>query len=388
MTPRSVIYHSESDGFGGAEVALLTLIAGLDPDRWRPTLAYCPTESNRPLAERASQLGAEVCVVPALPPGARSIPATRRFSRWLHQRSPAVFHANLPWQLSSKWPLVAAASAGIPCVTATVHLFVDVAVDPSTRWQQYALGRRVTRYIAVSNHVARSLRAAVPWPADRITVVRNGVETPPPAALDPLLRGALRGGHAKPLALVPARLTDQKGHRYLLEAATRLPDVRFVLAGGGPLREALERQAADLRVGDRVVFLGERDDMSALLAACDLVVLPSINEGLPLVVLEAMVASRPVVATAVGGTPEAVTDRETGVLVPPRDPRALAEGIRWVTEQPEGGMAALGRAGRSIAEERFSAEAMVASVTACYEGALSGATARGRRAERPAPPPS
>jgi glycosyltransferase involved in cell wall biosynthesis len=167
------------------------------------------------------------------------------------------------------------------------------------------------------------------------------------------------------LALTPARLSVQKGHKFLLEAAVRLPEVTFLLAGEGPERAALEQQARALNLGSRVKFLGYRQDVAELLALCDLVVLPSICEGLPLCVLEAMAAGRPVVATSLPGTAEAVAHGRTGLLVPPADPPALAEAIQKLADD-EGLSRAFGSAGADHVRRNFSLANMVDSVTAMY----------------------
>ena len=124
----------------------------------------------------------------------------------------------------------------------------------------------------------------------------------------------------RPIVLTVARLDPQKGHRYLLAAATEVPEAVFALVGEGGERAALENQARTLGVAERVRFLGHRDDVPELLAACDLFVLPSLYEGLPLSVLEAMAAAKPVVATAIDGTTEAVVHEVTGDPGPTRRP--------------------------------------------------------------------
>ena len=148
-----------------------------------------------------------------------------------------------------------------------------------------------------------------------------------------------------------------------------MPDATFVFAGDGPLRIALEAEARRLGVAVRCVFLGQRSDVPALLAAADLFVLPSLYEGLPVSVLEAMAAGRPVVATAIGGTDEAVTSEETGLLVAPRDPAALASAIRRLQADP-----ALARrlaaAARGRVERDFSSEATARQVMAIYDQVL------------------
>jgi glycosyltransferase involved in cell wall biosynthesis len=148
-----------------------------------------------------------------------------------------------------------------------------------------------------------------------------------------------------------------------------VPDVVFAIAGDGPDRAALESRAAQLGVSSRVRFLGHRRDVPALLAVADLFVLPSLYEGFPLSVLEAMAAGVPVVATAVGGTDELVSS-DTGTLVAPADPRALADGIRTVLADREGA-ARRAASARDHVLATHSAAAMVASMSALYESLLS-----------------
>ena len=151
-----------------------------------------------------------------------------------------------------------------------------------------------------------------------------------------------------------ARLEAQKGITDLLDAAAMLPDVVFEIAGEGPQRDQLVAKAATLGVADRVRWLGHRDDVPALLAAADLFVLPSLNEGLPLAAMEAMLAGVPIVATDAGGTGEIVRDGITGVLVPPGDPEALSASIRaLLSDRPRAARLAI--AARELIEDFFGA---------------------------------
>jgi glycosyltransferase involved in cell wall biosynthesis len=170
--------------------------------------------------------------------------------------------------------------------------------------------------------------------------------------------------------LTVARLDEQKGQRYLLEAAAQVPQARFVLAGDGPLRTSLEAQARSLGLEQRVKFLGYRSDIPDLLAGCDVFVLPSLYEGLPLSILEAMSAGKPVIATQIGGTDEAVIPNETGLLIPPADPAALAAAIRkLLDDRPFARRLAL--AGQARVECEFSAATMVQRVTNVYTELLA-----------------
>jgi glycosyltransferase involved in cell wall biosynthesis len=362
---RRVVHYVDSDLHGGSEQASLELIASLDRSRWKPVLLHHPDATR--LADGARSLSVETCAAPRLQ--ARwPVAGTLRLWRMLRALNPAVFHAHLSWPLACRHGLVAAWLARVPAIVATAQLYLEIE-DP--RRPPLSL-RPPRRIIAVSEEVkARYGELGVP-PA-KLVVVRNGIRVPssvrPP---DPALRAALIGNRPEYLVLTPARLHEQKGHAYLLAAAARVPDATFVFAGAGPLREELERESVSLGVADRCVFLGDRADVPDLLAAADLVVLPSLFEGLPVVVLEAMAAGRPVVATSIGGTDEAVAHEVTGLLVPPRDPGALAAAIGRIRSDPELGRR-MGEAGRERVEREFTAEATACAVMRVYDDVLSEA---------------
>jgi glycosyltransferase involved in cell wall biosynthesis len=176
-----------------------------------------------------------------------------------------------------------------------------------------------------------------------------------------------------PFLLHIGRLAPGKGQRELIEALARLERresvVVFVgrdLERRGAFARELEQAAESLGVRDRVVFAGFRDDVPGLLAAADVFVLPSWIEGLPMVVLEAMAHGTPVVTTPVGGTPELVVHGETGLLVPPRDPAALAAALDELLAKPELARR-LGEAGRRRVEADFSVRTMTERVLAIYD---------------------
>jgi glycosyltransferase involved in cell wall biosynthesis len=191
------------------------------------------------------------------------------------------------------------------------------------------------------------------------------------------------------VVLAVGHLSEVKGYPVFLEAAARLAprlgDVAFVALGGETTtpgyRAVLEARAAALGVAARVHFLGWRSDVARVMGAADVVVLPSLAEGLPLAVLEAMACGRPVVASAVGGVPEAVVDGRTGLLVPPGDAGALAEAIQRVLEDPAAGRR-MGAEGRRRLEAHFSLDRVLGEVHALYDDVL-----RVRRLTRPAGPP-
>jgi glycosyltransferase involved in cell wall biosynthesis len=367
---RTVAHYLDSDIVGGAEEAALHLLAALDPARWRPVLFHHGGPELTALAERAAQLGVATRAVPR-PVEGRAWRQVLRFRRALRAERPAVFHAHLSWPLACKYGVLAAWLARVPAIVATAQLYIDFYQVPTGRRDQGLMMRAMRQVIAVSDEVRERYRVTLQVPAAKLVVVRNGIPIPRPVRPpDPGLRAELVHGRPDFVVLTPARFHEQKGHAYLLEAAALVPDATFVLAGEGELRPAMEARARELGVMDRCVFLGQREDVPALLAAADLFVLPSLFEGLPLSVLEAMAAERPIIATAIGGTDEAVVDGVTGVLVPPRDAAALAAAIGRLRSDPA--LAArLARAARARVEAEFSSEAMARGVMRVYD-ALAG----------------
>jgi len=233
------------------------------------------------------------------------------------------------------------------------------------------LARSCGRVVAVSRKIAEVLgRHGVP--PDRIRVVYEGVPDRPgaPGGREALAELGVPAGC--PVVGNVAALTDHKDHATLVEAAARLrsraPEARFVIAGDGPLRGRLEALCRERGLGDRWIFAGFRSDLDRLFPAFTVFCLSSHMEGLGTSLLDAMAFSRPVVATAAGGIPEAVEDGVTGRVVPVRDPAALADALADLIQNPDQARA-MGAAGRRRFEERFTADRMVDETLAAYDGA-------------------
>jgi len=366
---RAVVHFVDSAAFGGNEQALLHVLAGLDRKRWRPVVFHYNESGLAPFAEGVRALNIETKIVPKLA-GTRLVATLPRFLHELRVEGPHIFHAHLNWLLSCRYGLLAASLARVPVIVATVQNYMEPPWGRTIDVAQRVFEKCLHQYIAVSNAVGRQLCQTFHVPCQKIEVIHNSI---PVAAFDRppnmTLKTMLNRGTDRPIVLSVARLDAQKGHTYLLAAIRHVPNAIFVLAGDGPERACLEAQADRLGIGDRVIFLGHRNDVADLLASCDLFVLPSLYEGLPLSLLEAMAAGKPVVATSVGGTPEAVLDGETGFLVPPRDPAPLVGAIHRLLAD-----ACLrrkmGLAGRLRVQRNFSTMQMVARVTQTYEKLL------------------
>jgi len=226
--------------------------------------------------------------------------------------------------------------------------------------------------IAVARRVRDFAVKSIGVPSEKLVVIYNSVEISEyQGGVDVArIREELEIDPAHTVVGTVSRLDEAKGIRYFLQAVPevliRNSEVSFLIVGAGSQRRELERLARDLDIESRVIFAGYRPDVVKMLAIMDVFVLPSLYEGFPNAVLEAMAIAKPVVATRVGGTPEAVEDGVTGLLVPPRDPKALAEAIIALLQDRERAEA-MGQAGRERVERYFSAERMVQETEALYE---------------------
>ena len=364
------MHFVESAVFGGCEQSMLHLVGGIDRRRWRPVVLHHPEPGLAPMLARAQQLGIETRAV-------RRASGPGRLVRAIRALQPAVFHAHLHVPLACRSALIAAVLARVPAVVATEHLWVDLTDARSLYLVSRLIARLVDRYVAVSQAVAAQLRSPYGVPARKVVVVHNGIPVRGATTAPPRLRGELARTASGSLVLTAARLNWQKGHEHLLRAAAAVPEATFVLAGDGPLRSKIEELARLLGIEDRLLLLGHRDDVPALLATCDVFVLPSLYEGLPLSLLEAMANGRPTIATDVAGSNEVLRHAESGLLVPPADHVALADAIRRLLADPVEGER-LARAGRARVEREFSVERMVRGVEAVYDQVLASPRILGR----------
>jgi glycosyltransferase involved in cell wall biosynthesis len=208
-------------------------------------------------------------------------------------------------------------------------------------------------------------------PHERTVTVHEGVDIEHVRAAPPArVHEEFWLPHDAPIVGNVAALVPHKGQRYLIEAATlvlrQVPDARFVIAGDGELRPQLERQVKEHRLEKHVILAGFRPDVLSLHRAFDIFVMSSVTEGLGTSLLDAMACGKPIVGTTAGGIPEVVADGVTGLLVPPRDPEALARAL--VTLLKDRGLRVqFGAAALARVRERFSAERMVQDTLRVYQ---------------------
>ncbi len=343
---------------GGVEEVILQYVRGIDPARYDVTvgcLAY-----GRAAREIESLGRAKVVHI-----GSKSR-LLRLLGFWRLARS---VHADIVHNHACWYGLIAGLLAGSRRIE-TIHN-VYVWFSPLQKFLYGMYGLLADRIIAVSEHVRTYSVAEIPMlRPERIVVIRNGIDVGKFAV--PQETAALRAELGVPAHNVVAgfigRLTHQKGVRYLIEAAAdpalRGLPVSVVIVGEGELREELGRMCERLGVKN-VVFTGYRRDIPRLMAMVDLFVLPSLWEGLPVSVLEASAAGRPVVATRVSGTAEVVIDGVTGFLVEPERSGELAGRIAVLASDP-GLRAGMGKAARERATEHFSSERMIGETVKLY----------------------
>ncbi len=252
----------------------------------------------------------------------------------------------------------------------TIHGYPDAA---SYVVSGFLASRIADEVICVSERERRTAER-YGFPRDRLTVIHNGVDTPQPTGKTLEFRQAWGIPDAALVVGTVARLERRKGIGHLISAIPRVreerPDIVLLVVGSGGARRELEDLAANLGLADSVVFTGPLPDATAAFEAMDVFALPSLQDAFPLAVLEAMALARPVVATAVGGIPEAVARGETGLLVPPNDPSALSAAILDLAADPSK-RRAFGERGRRRVEERFTVDLMAQRTLEVYRRVLA-----------------
>jgi glycosyltransferase involved in cell wall biosynthesis len=326
---------------GGAQENTLATVLRVDPKRYRSLLVTGPSEGPEgSLMERARAMGADITLVPSLVREVSpldDIRATQALFRLMRHERPAIVHTH-----TSKAGIVgriAARRAGVPAVVHTPHghVFHDYFGSVKTRVfisvERYC-ARFAVRIVMLTENERREHIELKIAPPDRFVTIHSGVDfggyvaSPPP-------RGALReplclGATARIIGTV-GRLVPIKGQTHLIAAMPQIvrqvPDAHLALVGSGPLLAELQEQARSLKVEHRVHFAGFRDDVAECMADMDLFALPSLNEGMGRVLVEAMALRLPVVASSVSGIRDLVIPEENGLLVPAGDANALAAAV-------------------------------------------------------------
>jgi glycosyltransferase involved in cell wall biosynthesis len=235
--------------------------------------------------------------------------------------------------------------------------------------------RYVERFIAVSETLKKALIEGHGISSERIVKIYNGIELDKfrPDLKQPNLKKQWGITPETPLIGAIGRMVWQKGFKFLIKAISDImgvaPDARFLFVGEGPLRADLENLAQKLNLYDRVIFTGFRSDIPDLLSTMDVLVVPSLLEGFPMITLEAMAMAKPIIASDIPGIKEQIKDGESGILVPPKDSKALATAILKILSSDEVAEN-IGSAARQTVEKKFSVDKMVMETERLYSSLL------------------
>jgi glycosyltransferase involved in cell wall biosynthesis len=351
-----LVAYTDNVDLGGADLSMSHLLAALDPGVDVAVLGV-----SRRIVERiaAARPGARMHVVPRPLSGhdARSLVA---HARVLHRIQPDIVHANLSSPWSCQYCIAAAAIAGKPSVVAVYQLPVPPISRRQWRMKRLTLPA-VDRHVGVGDRTSREVEALVGLAPGSVHTIHNGVPDDPHPLAPRTCDGASIGA--------VGRIEPQKGFDLLIRALGDVDDATLVIIGDGSERRPLAELARRIGVAERIRWTGWSDDPRSYLGSFDVFALPSRFEGFPLVVLEALLARTAVVAADVGSVAEVVRDGETGLLVPPEDPAALAEAIRRLLAGAELRQR-LGAQGRQLVLERFTAARMTHAYASLYEELL------------------
>jgi glycosyltransferase involved in cell wall biosynthesis len=369
---------------GGAEAHVLALLAGLDPARYVRWLAYFeerPDEA-RPMLADFQAIG--VRTVDLRGHGQLDPLAVLRLARLMRRQRFDLVHTH-----SLRAELAAVAAVCLvrprPRVIRSVHNTDEFYQRPPTAWLARLSARRLDHLVAISDAVARHVLDHTGLSPERVTRIYYGLDPAPYQR-----SGNVAPPRPGPIIGMIARLAPQKGHTVLLDAlpalVARFPALLVEFVGHEHLTTIAELRAyAEQRgVADRVSFVGFRDDLPELLAGWDLMVLPSLWEGFGLVLLEAMAAGCPVVASNVGPIPEVVVHGETGLLVEPSQPDRLAAAIGELLEHPDLARR-MGEAGRRRVAEQFSLDRMLSETERLYAKLLAPGSRPARETAQASP---
>jgi len=372
-TPQSesvgVLYVAAAAKIGGANRQLMDIVAGLDRSRYVPVVV-APVDG--PIVDWARAHGIDRYVIRGddwmgrIGTYRRAIPLAgillRHSIRIVHAMAPTCYRA-----------------VGLAGSLARAARVCHLGFPPAPGEIEWCFSSGPEVVIGCYEGQVREVREDVQRvrPGCRLVAVPNGIDmstfTPVPRAP---ADGPWRFG-ARHVVLVVGNLCEIKGYPTFLHAAARIQaavgSCAFVLLGGETVpgyQHELEQLATRLGLGDRVHFLGWRQDVADILRAADVMVLPSSNEGLPLAILEAMACAKPVVATPVGGVEEAISDGVTGVIVPVGDPERLAAAVARLLRDPELAQR-LGTEARRSVEVRYSLQRFRSEIESLYDGLIA-----------------
>ncbi len=364
---KTVLHLIETSGPGGAEKMLISLVENLDPGQYRSIICLL---KDGWLNTQLCQRGFDTVIIPqqkGLDPG-----WIYKCIKLIRQKKIDLLHTHE--FAMNVYGCIAAWITRIPVIT-TVHGRSYYGDRWRRRLAYQFVAKHSLRMVAVSEDIRRFMIEQVSVRSRYLITIYNGIDPKVYCTTEDgiQIKKELKIADAAPVIGTIGNLYPVKGHTYLLKAAVQVvrnyPEAVFLFIGRGNLLNQLQEEAGRGGIAKNVRFLGFREDIAAFLQTMDIFVLPSLSEGLPLSLLEAMAAGKPAVATNVGGNPEVMLDGETGFLVPPKDPESLASRIILLLKDKLLAQK-FGANGQQRVYEKFSLERMVNAYQQIYEAAF------------------
>ncbi|MDQ5985419.1 MAG: D-inositol-3-phosphate glycosyltransferase [Syntrophus sp. SKADARSKE-3] len=359
--------------FGGGERVFAQIISGLPKNRYEAYLACAPND-----AFQKAIGGAAIRFFPMDFSNRYNFTNLRTLMRIIKKEKIDIVHGQ--GARAEFYARLAAGFSGRKKCLSTLAMPVEGYDVGSMKKSLYKAmdsfsERFVDRFLVVSDVLVKTMIEGHGIAKEKVIKIYNGIETDhySSEALEEQrqrIRQEFFIGDTEFLIGAVGRLVWQKGFEYYLQAIPKIheaiPNACFILVGDGPLRKDLENQAKSLGIDKQIIFTGQRNDIRNMMAAMDVIVIPSLLEGFPMVTLEAMAMEKPIVATVIDGITEQITDGVEGILTPPRDPHALAQAIMSLAKDRERNRV-LGNAARKRVVRDFSVKTMIEATLTVYE---------------------
>jgi len=370
---KPIIWMIDGLGPGGAEQLMLSILKTFKADGFNVRVCALQIKSGNPISAELNRIGLSVDLVPI--PNLRHPLNLIRILRYLLEHRPQILHTQL--EFSDILGTLAAKLLGIPTIS-TLHTLDELDENKTGSWRlkiRWLVLRKFTdRIIAVSEKTrVHHIRTAKINPK-KIVTIYNGIEISRFTKNSEDNRGNTRkslGLHAnKKVIATVAVLRQPKGIQYMLEAMPEIlkdiPNAHYLIVGDGAYKPQLLELVDTLGIQGHVTFAGHRTDIPEILNACDLFVLPTLIDALPTVLIEALAASKPIIATNVGGIPEIIEDQINGILVPPGDHYKLVDAcVKLLKDQAYSSRLSL--AGLQVAQRRFDVPIQTRQIINNYE---------------------
>ena len=374
----NIVYIIDGLGMGGAERLMIPVLKYLDRGMFYPRVCVLQDKDGNPIADELRQLGVQVDFLPVS--YLREFSAVPRIRSYLQNVNANLVHTQL--EFGNILGGIAAKSLGLPCVS-TVHTIPSLEKRRKMKLHNmlelFILRVLFDVTIAVSEETRNYYVKFGRLNSTKVKTIYNGIDLSQFIESQKkekrgIIRAELQIPSSARLIITVAVLRELKGIQYMLRAFPALlkkhPNTYYLIVGDGMYRETLVGEVEKLGLQRNVIFVGRRMDIPQLLSASDVFVLPTLTEALPTVLAEAMAAKQPVVACAVGGIPEMITEGVNGKLIPSKDPQALTDACEKLLDNPEQ-TTAMGEAGWQIVEEKFNITTQVNNLKELYLSLLS-----------------